>query len=94
MIFVVLIGGAFVYANYLFDSTIDQMVTTESLTKEEVAVAEEVIQKEEETKVINIAVFGLDKNGNGTDGRSDAMKVLSLDTKNNVAKVTHFNAIR
>lgn len=90
MIFVVLIGGAFVYANYLLDSTIDQMVTTESVTKEEVNVTEEVIQKEEETKVINIAVFGLDRNGNGTDGRSDAMKVLSLDTKNNVAKVTSF----
>ncbi len=90
MIFVVLIGGAFVYANYLLDSTINQMVTTESVTKEEVSVTEEVIQKEEETKVINIAVFGLDKNGNGTDGRSDAMKVLSLDTKNNVAKVTSF----
>lgn len=88
MIFVVLIGGAFVYANYLLDSTIDQMVTTESVTKEEVNVTEEVIQKEEETKVINIAVFGLDKNGNGTDGRSDAMKVLSLDQKNNLAKVT------
>lgn len=81
--------GAF-YVNHLLDSSLDQMVTTESVTKEEVGVSEEVINKEEESKVINIAVFGLDKNGNGTDGRSDAMKVLSLDTKNNLAKVTSF----
>lgn len=84
------IGAGAFYVNHLLDSTINQMVTTESVTKEEVGVAEEVIQKEEETKVINIAVFGLDQNGNGSDGRSDAMKVLSLDTKNNVAKVTSF----
>lgn len=70
------------------------MVTTETVTKEEVAVAGEVIQKEEETQVINIVTFGLDQNGNGTDDRSDAMKVLSLDIKNNVVKVTSLNAIR
>lgn len=89
-ILVVGIGAVAFYVNHLLDSTLNQMVTTETVTKEEVGVAEEVIQKEEETQVINIAVFGLDRNGNGTDGRSDAMKVLSLDTKNNVAKVTSF----
>lgn len=89
-ILVVGIGAGAFYVNHLLDSTLNQMVTTETVTKEEVDVAEEVIQKEEETQVINIAVFGLDRNGNGTDGRSDAMKVLSLDTKNNVAKVTSF----
>lgn len=89
-ILVVGIGAVAFYVDHLLDSTLNQMVTTETVTKEEVGVAEEVIQKEEETQVINIVVFGLDRNGNGTDGRSDAMKVLSLDTKNNVAKVTSF----
>lgn len=89
---IILIGfgiGAFVI-NHFIDSTLNQMVTTETIKKEEVSVAEEVTDKEEKTKVINIAVFGLDQNGNGSDGRSDAMKVLSLDTKNNHAKVTSF----
>lgn len=93
IIFSILVIGLSVgalYFNYLLDSTLNQMVTTDSVTKEEVGVSESVIQKEEETKVINIAVFGLDRNGNGTDGRSDAMKVLSLDTKRNIAKVTSF----
>ena len=84
------IGAGAFYVNHLLDSTMNQIVTTDSVTKEEVGVAEEVIQKEEETKVMNIAVFGLDRNGNGSDGRSDAMKVLSLDTKHNIAKVTSF----
>ena len=87
-IIICLIGVGFIYVNHLLDSTLNQIVTTETVTKEEVGVAEEVMNKEEESKVINIAVFGLDRNGNGTDGRSDAMKILSLDTKNNVAKVT------
>lgn len=32
--------------------------------------------------------FGVDKNGDQTDGHSDAMKILSLDAKNNIAKIT------
>lgn len=86
-VIICLVGGGFIFANYLLDSTLDQMVTTESVEREEVSVAPEVMEKEEETKVINIAVFGLDKNGDGSNGRSDAMKILSLDTKNNLAKV-------
>ena len=87
-IIVCLIGGGVMYANYLLDSTLEQMVTTDSVQREEVSVAPEVMEKEEETRVINIAVFGLDKNGDGSNGRSDAMKILSLDTKNKLAKVT------
>ena len=81
--------GAFAI-NHFIDLTLGQMVMTETIEKEQVSVAEEVSDKEEATKVINIAVFGLDQNGNGSDGRSDAMKVLSLDTKNNHAKVGSF----
>ena len=32
--------------------------------------------------------FGVDKNGDETDVHSDAMKILSLDAKNNIAKIT------
>ncbi|MBP3904794.1 MULTISPECIES: LCP family protein [Turicibacter] len=87
-ILTVLIGGGFIFANYVVNSTLDQMVMTESITKEEAGITEQIIQKEEESKVVNIAVFGLDQNGDGSDGRSDAMKVLSLDTENKRAAVT------
>lgn len=60
---------------------------TEVMKKEEAYVAESIIE-EEEIKIMNIAVFGLDQNENGTDERSDAMKVLSLDTKSKIAKLT------
>ena len=85
---VVLVGGGFIFANYVIDSTLGKMTTTEKLEKEEAEISEEVIAKEEESQVVNIAIFGVDKNGDQTDGRSDAMKVLSLDAKNNVAKIT------
>ena len=85
---VVLVGGGFIFANYVIDSTLGKMTTTEKLEKEEAEISEEVIAKEEESQVVNIAIFGVDKNGDQTDGRSDVMKVLSLDAKNNVAKIT------
>lgn len=87
-IVVCLVGGGFVYGNYLLDSTLEQVVTTEVIVKEEAEIAQTVIEKEEESQVINIAIFGLDKNGDGSNGRSDAMKILSLDKKNQLAKVT------
>ncbi|MDB8559597.1 LCP family protein [Turicibacter sanguinis] len=85
---IVLIGGGFVFANYLLDSTLNQVVTTEGINREEANISENVMEKEKESNVVNIAVFGLDQNGDGSDGRSDAMKVLSLDMDNKTAKVT------
>ncbi|MTP08180.1 LytR family transcriptional regulator [Turicibacter sanguinis] len=85
---VTMIVSGVLYANYLFDSTLDQMVVTKPIQKDEVSISQAVIEKEEETSVTNIAVFGLDRNGDGSNGRSDAMKILSLDTKNKTAKVT------
>ena len=87
---ILLIGGGFIFANYILDSTLNQMVTTETINREEANVSEQVMEKEEETNVVNIAVFGLDQNGDKTDGRSDAMKVLSLDMNKMLAKVTSF----
>lgn len=89
-ILVVGIVGSALYVNHLLDSTIETMVTTEVIQKEDAEIDETVIEKEEVSKVINVAVFGLDQNGDGSDGRSDAMKVLSLDQKNNMAKVSSF----
>lgn len=85
---VFLIGGGYVVVNYYIDSMIDSMVVAEKIDREEAQINENVIKKEEESKVINIAIFGVDKNGNQTNGRSDAMKVVSLDFENNKAKIT------
>ena len=87
-VIVVLVGGGLVWANYMIDSTLDKMVTTEKVEKEEAEINETLLTKEEESQVINVAIFGIDKNGDQTDGRSDAMKILSLDAKNNTAKIT------
>lgn len=85
---VFLIGGGYVVVNYYIDSMIDSMVVAEKIDREEAQINENVIKKEEESKVINIAIFGVDKNGDQTNGRSDAMKVVSLDFENNKANIT------
>lgn len=87
-VIVVLIGGGLIWGNYMIDSTLDKMVTTEKVKKEEAEINETLLTKEEESQVINVAIFGIDKNGDQTDGRSDAMKIVSLDAKHNTAKIT------
>lgn len=86
---ILLVVGAGVWViNSVLDYGLDQMITTHQVDKEDLAVSDEQLQREEQTKVTNIVVFGIDRNDNGTDGRSDAMKILSLDRKNNIAKIT------
>lgn len=80
------IGGVYVMANHYYS----KIETTESLTKGEVSVVEEVNDKEKELGIVNIALLGIDKPSNGEDGRSDAMKVVSLDFKNKTVKITSF----
>ena len=48
-ILMLLIGGGFIFANYVINSTLDQMVMTENITKEEAGITEQIIQKEEES---------------------------------------------
>ena len=84
----VIVGGGALVINSIFDYGFNRMVVTEKLDKDELAISNEVLTREDQTGVTNIVVFGIDRNDDGTDGRSDAMKVLSLDAKNNVAKIT------
>ena len=86
-IIVIFISGSIIYANYVLDSTLNKMNVTESLQRDEANIAEQVVDKEEETKVINIAVFGLDQEDDGLGTRSDAMKILSLDLNKKLAKI-------
>ena len=83
---VLVIGGGIFVANHFYS----KVETTESLKPEEVGVVEELVQKEEESNVVNIAVLGIDQDGDGSNGRSDAIKVISLDMNNKKVKLTSF----
>ena len=85
-VLVLFIGGGIFAANHYYS----KLETTDSLKPEEVGVTEELVQKEKESKIVNIALLGIDQNGDGSDGRSDAMKVVSLDFTNKVIKMTSF----
>lgn len=78
-------GGWSIVAHYY-----SKIETTDQLAKEETGVTEELVEKEKESKIVNIALLGIDQNGDGSDGRSDAMKVVSLDFTNKVIKMTSF----
>ena len=56
---VVLVGGGFIFANYVIDSTLGKMTTTEKLEKEEAEISEEVMAKEEESIKMAIKPMGV-----------------------------------
>lgn len=85
-VLVLVIGGGIFVVNHFY-STVE---TTECLKPEEVGVAEKFVQKEEESNIFNIAVLGIDRDGDGSNGRSDAIKVISLDMNNKKVKMTSF----
>ena len=80
------ISGGILATNHFYS----KLETTDSLTPEEVGVIEELVQKEEESNIVNIAVLGIDRDGDGSNGRSDAIKVISLDMNNKKVKITSF----
>lgn len=78
-------SGFLVLSHYYF-----KLNTTDALTVEEVGVIEELVQKEQESNIVNIAVLGIDRDGDGSNGRSDAIKVISFDMNNKKVKLTSF----
>ncbi|WP_256637943.1 LCP family protein [Turicibacter bilis] len=86
IVFILVIGGGIFAANHFYS----KVETTESLKPAEVGVIEELVQKEEESNIVNIAVLGIDRDGDGSNGRSDAIKVISLDMNNKKVKMTSF----
>lgn len=81
-----IVGGGIVFANHYYS----KMKTTNSLDKNEASISEELLNKEKESDVINIALFGVDRDGDGSNGRSDAIKVISLNMKNKQIKMLSF----
>lgn len=78
-------SGFLALSHYYF-----KLNTTDSLTVEEVGVSDEVAKKEQESNIVNIAVLGIDRDGDGSNGRSDAIKVISLDMNSKKVKLTSF----
>ena len=82
----IVVGGGVFAANYYYS----KLDTTAALKHEEVAVDSSLTAKEKNSQVVNIAVLGIDQDGDGTNGRSDATKVISLDMKNKKVKLSSF----
>ena len=86
ILIILLIGSGFVITHHYYS----QMATTERLEKSDVGVSNELVEKEEESNIVNIAILGIDRDGDGSNGRSDAIKVISLDMNNKKVKITSF----
>lgn len=86
MFFCLVIGGGIFAVNYYYS----KLEMTEALKPQEAGVIEELLQKEEKSNIVNIAVLGIDQDGDGSNGRSDAIKVISLDMNNKKVKMTSF----
>lgn len=83
---IVVVGGGVFAANYYYS----KLTTTEKLDHEEVGVDDTLVSKEKQSQIVNIALLGIDQDGDGSNGRSDATKVVSLDMKNKKMKISSF----
>ena len=63
---------------------------TEKFVPEKMNISHEMLEREADSGIINIALFGLDQREHGFDGnvRSDAMKIISIDTVQSNVKIT------
>lgn len=91
LVLVILLGGGAFAANRVISSFFDRVSLTSKINKDDVVSDEVLAVLENNTKVINIALFGVDNRDDNYEienSRSDAMKVISLDTKNNRIVIT------
>jgi LCP family protein required for cell wall assembly len=86
LIIVLVAGGAFAYTYYLL-SKMD--TTTISKTDEDLGIKTKTVEeKAVESKVTNIALFGVDRREKGEAARSDSIIVLSIDEKSKKIKMS------
>ena len=86
VLLLLIVGGGVFAAKYYYS----KLNITDSLNHQDVAVDESLLLKEQESNVINIAILGIDRDGDGSNGRSDAMKLISLDMTNKTVKLSSF----
>lgn len=84
MVIVALIGGAFLYGNYLFNK-----MEKVKIDKNQIGIKQEVEEKlsKYDEKIINIALFGIDAE-EGEAGRSDAIIIATIDFNNKKVKLS------
>lgn len=91
LVFIIILGFGTFAANGVISSFFDRVSLTSKIDKDNVVSDEVLANLENQTKVINIALFGVDNRDDDYElenSRSDAMKVISLDTKNNRIVIT------
>ena len=77
--------------NLFLDARLNSMERSNPIQAEEAGVSSEAAAQINKYPITNIAVFGMDHDGDSTDSsmdRSDAIKILSINTLTNSIKVT------
>ena len=91
LIIIILLGCGALAANGVIGTFFDRVSLTSKIDKDDVVSDEVLANLESQTKVINIALFGVDNrddNYETENSRTDAMKVISLDMKRNRIIIT------
>lgn len=78
----VVVGAACFYFAYRINHTLDNINRGDGTFDDTKVAVEEGLSEE----VINLALFGVDSRGDGVEGRSDAMMIVSIDMKHNKIK--------
>lgn len=78
----ILIGGGFLGVNLYVDSILNKMNKTDEFSNKDVNA------NELDDSVLNIALLGIDEAEGGTGGRSDVVKIISLDFDSKKIKIT------
>ncbi|NLC96006.1 MAG: LCP family protein [Erysipelotrichaceae bacterium] len=88
-IIISIFGLGYLGINAFVDNTLNKTERTEKIKVEDAGISEEVQKSKKATKVVNIALFGTDNDGNYSDtDRSDAIKVISLNFDDKVINIT------
>ena len=77
--------------NFYLDARLNSMERSDPIQADEAGVSSEAASQIKKYPVTNIAVFGMDHDGDSSDSsmdRSDAIKILSINTLTNSIKVT------
>lgn len=91
LVLIIVLGGGALAANGVIGTFFDRVLLTSKIDKDDVVSDEVLANLESQTKVINIALFGVDNRDDSYEtenSRTDAMKVISLDMKRNRIIIT------
>ncbi|MEA5017704.1 MAG: LCP family protein [Erysipelotrichaceae bacterium] len=91
VVFIILaiIASTALALNTYLNSILDQVDRQPIIDVDDANIADEIIEKNKEVNIINIALFGADNDGNkSAELRSDAIKIISIDMTNKTIKMS------